>query len=90
LTGEGIEDIWDVVGQFRELTTRTGGFDARRKAQSLDWMHSMTQDYLRSTFYSNPEVAHMLPQIEGAVASGQLSATSAVQQLVAIFEKTKQ
>ncbi|MED1949838.1 methylmalonyl Co-A mutase-associated GTPase MeaB [Brevibacillus centrosporus] len=90
LTGEGIEEIWNVIGQFRDQTTRTGGFDARRRAQSLDWMHSMTQDYLRSTFYSNPEVANMLPQIENAVASGQLSATSAVQQLVAIFEKTRQ
>jgi LAO/AO transport system kinase len=90
LTGEGIEDIWDVIGQFREQTTRSGIFEARRKAQALDWMHSMTQDYLRSMFYSNPQVAHMLPQIESAVASGQMSATSAVQQLVAIFEKTRQ
>lgn len=90
LTGEGIEDIWDVVGQFREQTTRTGGFEARRKAQALDWMHSMTHDYLRSTFYSNPNVASLLPQIEQAVACGEISATSAVQQLVAIFEKTRQ
>lgn len=90
LTGEGIDDIWNVVDQFRETTTRTGGFDARRQSQSLDWMHSMTQDYLRATFFSNPEVAKMLPLIEGAVVSGQLSATGAVQQLVAIYEKTRE
>jgi LAO/AO transport system kinase len=90
LTGEGIEDIWKVIGHFRETTTRTGGFAARRKAQSLDWMHSMTQDYLRTTFFSNPEIAKILPEIEGAVASGLLSATSAVKQLVAIYEKSKE
>ena len=86
LTGEGIEDIWNVVTEFRDKTTQTGGFAARRKAQSLDWMHSMTQDYLRSMFFNHPQIAHLLPQMEGAVTSGQLSPTSAVLQLITIFE----
>lgn len=87
LTGEGIVDIWDVIGQFREKTMKTGSFAARRKAQLRDWMHSMVQDYLRTTFFGNPQVAQMLPAIEQSVASGELSPTSAVQQLVAIYEK---
>lgn len=86
LTGEGIEDIWEVIGQFRESTIQSGGFEARRKAQLLDWMHSMAQDYLRATFFGNQQVAELLPSIEGAVASGEISPTSAVQQLVAIYE----
>ncbi|WP_289140711.1 methylmalonyl Co-A mutase-associated GTPase MeaB [uncultured Brevibacillus sp.] len=86
LTGEGIEDIWNVVTEFRDKTTKTGGFAARRKAQSLDWMYSMTQDYLRSMFFNHPQIANLLPQMEGAVTSGQLSPTSAVQQLITVFE----
>ncbi|MFP3415945.1 methylmalonyl Co-A mutase-associated GTPase MeaB, partial [Bacillus sp. SIMBA_074] len=61
LTGEGIGDIWNVVNEFREKTIQTGRFAARRKAQSLDWMHSMTQDYLRSMFFNHPQIAHLLP-----------------------------
>ncbi|MDR5002517.1 methylmalonyl Co-A mutase-associated GTPase MeaB [Brevibacillus parabrevis] len=87
MTGEGIADIWEVVGAFRHVTGLSGSFEARRKAQLLDWMHSMAQDYLRTTFFGNPQVAKMLPAIEQSVTSGQLSPTSAVQQLVAIFEK---
>ena len=87
VTGEGIPEIWDVIGQFRETTVKSGGFEARRKAQLLDWMHSMAQDYLRATFFGNPQVAQLLPAIEQAVASGELSPTSAFQQLVAVYEK---
>lgn len=89
LTGEGIPEIWTVIERFRDEMSSSGVLQTRRQKQALDWMQSMTQDYLRSHFYSNPEVAKRLPEVEEAVARGELSATSAVQQLVAIYEKSR-
>lgn len=90
LTCEGIPEIWAVIEKFRERMTRSGILQSRRQAQSLNWMQSMTADYLRAHFYSHPEVAKVLPDVEGRVARGELSATSAVQQLIAIYEKSFQ
>lgn len=90
LTCEGIPEIWAVIENFRERMTRSGVLQSRRQAQSLNWMQSMTADYLRAHFYSHPDVAKALPDVEGKVARGELSATSAVQQLIAIYEKSFQ
>lgn len=90
LTGEGIAEIWSVVETFRDEMTRSGGLAARRQAQARDWLRSMTEDYLRTRFYGNAEVAKKLPEVEAAVLRGELSATAAAQQIIAIYERSRE
>lgn len=86
LTGEGIADIWSVIGEFRETTSRSGVLDKRRQSQAIEWMYSMVKDSLYSRFYAHPGVKQVLPDIKQAVAGGNLSVTMAANQLMKIFE----
>ncbi len=87
LTGEGIPEIWSVIEDFREQTTSSGVFKERRRTQSIDWVHTMVREYLRTSFFTHAGVKKLLPEVEKAVIEGELSPTMAVTQLVSLFEK---
>jgi LAO/AO transport system kinase len=86
LLGEGIEEIWRVIEKFVETTKRSGVFDMRRRHQQKDWIYSMIKDYLETSFFSHPAVKEKLPIIENNVISGTQSVTSAVRELIALYE----
>lgn len=86
LTGEGIAQIWETVTAFRDQTLQSGAFAHRRRAQMLEWVHSMVEEHLRVMFYSSPEVVALLPRLEQDVAAGTVTAATAVQHLIRAFE----
>jgi len=88
LKREGIDNIWSVIVDFVSKTRESGEFGKRRKAQALNWVHSMLEEHLSAIFYKNPKVVEILPGIEKAVIEGTLPPTSAVHSLIDVFEKT--
>lgn len=86
LTGEGIPEIWSVIDAFREQTTESGVLEKRRRAQTLDWVYSMVEEHLRSSFFQHAGVERIRAEIEHQVMWGNLPPTVAVQRLIAEFE----
>jgi len=85
LTGEGIPQIWEVIDTFRQQTVASGIFEAQRQAQTLDWMRAIVEEHLYALFFENPNVQAVLPQIEQAVANGEMPPTVAAQELLKKF-----
>jgi LAO/AO transport system kinase len=86
LTGEGIAEIWQVIQDFCSTTSESGVFRQRRRKQTIDWMYTMVEDYLRTSFFNDPEVNKIIPVIEKALVNGEMSATVAAKQLLKTFE----
>lgn len=86
LTGEGIPELWAVVDAFRKQTTDSGVLEKRRRAQTLDWVYSMVEEHLRSSFFQHAGVEQIRAEIEHQVMWGRLPPTAAVQRLIAQFE----
>jgi len=89
LSEKGIPEIWDVIQRFIIVTTESGRFDARRRAQNREWLHVMLEEALRQRFYHHSEVARRLPAIEQMVLDGVLPVTTAVRELFSIFYATE-
>jgi LAO/AO transport system kinase len=87
LSGSGIEEIWDVILKFRELTSADEILQDRRRSQTRDWLHEMVDQHLRARFRAHPSVANLLPSLETRVMSGELPVTRGVWQLLAAFEE---
>ena len=87
LTGEGIVDIWTVIEKFRQQTTASGIFAARRQSQLLEWMRALITEHLQTRFFNDPGVQSILPQVEQAVTAGKMPPTIAVQKLLNKFEE---
>ncbi len=83
LTGDGIADLWTHVLAHRDKLTATGELAARRREQQVKWMWSMLDEFWRTRITSDAKLRAKLPRIEAAVAAGELSPASAVDELVA-------
>lgn len=81
-TGEGVAELWGVVERFRKLTQESGVFEARRREQNREWLHTLVVEQLRSYFFEHPAVRERLEEIEGAVVEGALPATTAARLLL--------
>ncbi|HEY1541803.1 MAG TPA: methylmalonyl Co-A mutase-associated GTPase MeaB [Xanthobacteraceae bacterium] len=83
LTGDGIAELWGQVTAHRDKLTASGELAARRRAQQVKWMWAMLDEFWRARVTSEAKLKAKLPRIEAAVAAGELSPASAVDELVA-------
>lgn len=82
LTGEGVAELLTLIARFRQETTASGAFEARRRHQSTEWLHTLVEEQLRTFFFEHPVVSKVLPTIEAAVRDGKLPATTAARLLL--------
>ena len=85
LTGDGIEDIWQLALNFEAKTKANGGFEQRRNAQRKEWLHSALEAQLRDYVFGHQAVQAALPQIEAAVMAGELPAAAAAEKLLGLI-----
>ncbi|MGA0846884.1 MAG: methylmalonyl Co-A mutase-associated GTPase MeaB, partial [Luteolibacter sp.] len=79
---ESLQKLWSVIAEFVTNTRESGVMEQRRKNQSIEWMHAMIQEELRSRFYRNPAVSAILPEIEHQVANQSLPVATAVRSVM--------
>jgi len=85
LEGTGVEQLWDsVVTQVSRRIT-SGELAHRRKEQQVGWMWAMVHDGLRSALRAHPEVAALVPALEGDVREGRATPTSAALRVLGAF-----
>lgn len=82
LIPETLGTLWEIVEKFAASTRESGAFAARRKHQSIEWMHSMIQEELRERFFRDERVRQLLPELERQVTSQTLSAAAAVRRIM--------
>lgn len=87
LMPESLAALWQIIEEFVATTRDSGALAARRKHQSIEWMHAMIEEELRQRFFRNPRVKHLLPEMARQVASQTLPAATAVRRIMAMFEE---
>ena len=84
LSGEGIENIWQVIQAFQDNTKQSGVFEQRRQSQMRDWLHHLVEAQLHAFFFQHPAVRSALPELEAAVMRGEVPAAAAAQRLLGL------
>jgi LAO/AO transport system kinase len=85
----GIDEIWDEVKAFEAKLKELGGFEDRRKKQTLEWMYSMINEGLKNEFYQSKKISDTLSEIENKILTGDLTPTKAADQLLKSFFSKK-
>jgi LAO/AO transport system kinase len=84
LNNKGIKELWEIVLDYFEFTTRSGYFEEHRKNQAIIRMHNTLMEYLRSSFYKNEEIQLLLPEFEHQLYEGSITSYKAA---VALLDK---
>src|ERR1051326_4699918 len=78
LTGDGIAELWAQVLAHRDKLAATGEQAARRREQQVKWMWTMLDEVWRARIAADTKLRAKLPQLEAAVAAGELTPARAV------------
>ena len=73
LEGRGLAELWDTVLRHRQTLTDAGEFEARRRAQQVDWTWSMVRDTVLDRVLSHPGVRKIRAEVERQVRDGELT-----------------
>lgn len=81
----GLREIWGGVEDFLKFTKQNGYFAENRNRQSRYWMYESINETLKDSFYRNPEVEAMLPEMEKDVLENRKSSFVAAKELLDIY-----
>jgi len=82
----GLDEIWQLVQQHRQLTGETGVLAARRKEQALEWMWAMIEEGLKERFRSHEAIRQQIPHWTEAVLGGRATAATAARKLLFLLD----
>jgi LAO/AO transport system kinase len=80
--GTGLTEMWETVERHRDVLTEAGEFEARRRAQQVDWTWQMVRDTVLDRVLSSPEVRKIRADLERQVKAGELTPALAAQQIL--------
>ena len=78
----GLTEMWETVERHRQVLRDAGEFEARRRAQQVDWTWQMVRDTVLDRVLSNPEVRKIRADVERQVRAGELTPALAAQQIL--------
>ncbi|MCW9034783.1 MAG: methylmalonyl Co-A mutase-associated GTPase MeaB [Alphaproteobacteria bacterium] len=84
----GIDEIWNLVGEYREKLTLSGEFNTRRAEQAKAWMWNEVGDVLMSRLKNHQGVIDQLDKLENSVKNGKITPTKAAMSMLATFTKS--
>lgn len=88
IEGTGLRELWDAVLQHRDVLTKAGEFDARRRRQQVEWTWSMVRDAVLDRVLSHPVVRSQRSEIERQVLCGELTPALAAQRILDAAEQS--
>ena len=82
LEGTGLSELWATIEKHRDVLTAAGEFDARRRAQQVDWTWSMVRDAVLDRVLTHPAVKAIRAEVERQVRDGELPPAVAAQRIL--------
>lgn len=82
LHNEGIEDVWNTITEYFELTKENHFFEQKRKEQNQYWLIETINEQLKQNFYNHPEIQKLLEENKKAVQNNEISPFAAAQLLL--------
>jgi LAO/AO transport system kinase len=77
-----INEIWNLISGYVNLTQASGYFYERRKEQAIIRMHDSILDYLKNSFYNNNEIKILRTEIEAKLQEGSITSYKAAWKLL--------
>lgn len=82
ITGDGIENVWSIITEYKTLTQQNGYFTTHRAEQEKQRLHETIEQLLKDRFYQNPAITAKIAALEQLVAKKKISAYNAAEELL--------
>ncbi len=89
VTGEGLDELWQLVRKHRRQMIDTGELVARREEQRISWMWSMVEQQILASLRDNETLKSLLIDTEAAVRNQTLTAPQAANELLVAWARSR-
>lgn len=86
MTGQGMQEMHDVIAKFHAHVRANGQYALRRKQQSISWWQALVEQELRARFFADPEVAKKAAYLEARISQGSLTPSLAAEELLGLMD----
>lgn len=83
----GLEEIWEMIQEYKKKMTVNGFFDKNRSDQNENWLHEHIAYLMKRGFYNHPEIKKRLEESVSEIKSGKKSPIATARYLVQLFMK---
>jgi LAO/AO transport system kinase len=77
-----IEEVWETILSYVEMTRESGFFEERRKEQAIIRMHDSIIDHLKNSFYNNQDIKSLSADLENQLRKGTITSYRAAWELL--------
>ncbi len=77
--------VWEAILEHTAALESSGEWQTRRKEQARQWMWSLVEEGLRSSFRAHPDVSSQIDPLERAVQNLEISPAAAARALLEAF-----
>ena len=88
LYNKGVNELWETVKEFIEITKKNNYFFERRKLQAIEWTKKLIEDGLRELFFGNKEIMNKFKEYEKKILTNQMLPTAAADELISFFQRS--
>ncbi|MEX0274974.1 MAG: methylmalonyl Co-A mutase-associated GTPase MeaB [Flavobacteriaceae bacterium] len=88
LNGEGMDQIWDMIGGYLDTAVASDHFHQKRKEQNKYWLLNHLDELIKDHFHHNNEVSKALQRFLETVGNGKISPFKAAQKLMQLYHKS--
>ena len=87
LDGTGIEEVWQMIGQYRQQVTESGYLNTRRLEQSRYWLYETIREGIFQQVFHHQDMQQLLEQYEEEIARGRITSFSAAARILQKFRE---
>ena len=69
----GMDEIWQIINQYKQQTTQSGFFEQNRVRQLKERFNAFMQEELLDNFYENPQVKQAIEQLQQQITDKKIN-----------------
>ncbi len=87
LQNTGIQEIWDIIQKYHDLTLENNYFQNRRQEQNQYWMMETINENILMNFYNHQGIKSLITENKKAVQNNELSPFAAAHKILEFYFK---
>lgn len=89
LENRGINEIWEMIREYKTFAINNGYFKLRRADQSSYWLYQTLQEGLKARFFNNPEVKRHMEELRKRMKKDEVTSFAAATELLDTYFPVK-
>ncbi|HDR68496.1 MAG TPA: methylmalonyl Co-A mutase-associated GTPase MeaB [Bacteroidaceae bacterium] len=87
MQGNGIDEIWSMITEYKALTSENNYFSLKRREQSKYWLYETIKEGIFNRVFQDKTLQNQLNEFEDDIMNGKMTSFHAAMKILSQFER---